>query len=129
MKKIALAVVLFVFFSCGNSVVEKPEHLLSKDVMVDILYDLTIIQSAENLDPLPFSQNDIKVNEIIYKKYNTDSVSLAQSNRYYASDPHEYQKMFKRVSEKIEENKKALNEKSIKETGKAIAPSDEPAIQ
>lgn len=129
MKKIALLIGLFAVFSCGNNAVEKPEKLIDKDVMVDVLYDLTVIQSAQNYNPGTFSKNDIKVNEIIYKKHNIDSVSFAQSNRYYAADPHQYQKLFKKVTEKIEAKKKELNDKALKETGKPIAPSDMPAIQ
>lgn len=129
MKKIIFAIVLFAVFSCGNEVVEKPDNLIEKEVMVDILYDLALIQSAETNNPSAFSQNEIKVNELIYKKYDIDSATFAQSNRYYASDPHNYQKLFKQVSEKIAAKKEALNQQSLKETGKAIAPSDAPAIQ
>ena len=129
MKKLALLFVLFAVFSCGNNAVDKPENLIDEDVMVNILYDLTVIQSANNYSPLTFTQNDIKVNDIIHKKYSIDSITFAKSNRYYASDPHEYQKLFKKVFEKIDNEKKALNEKYTKETGKAIAPSDAPAIQ
>ena len=129
MKRISLVFVLLFVFGCGNGAVEKPDNLIEKEVMVDILYDLALIQSAESNNPSVFSQNEIKVNEMIYKKYNIDSASFAQSNRYYASDPHNYQKLFKKVSERIAEKKEALNEQSLKETGKAIAPSDAPAIQ
>ena len=129
MKKIALLFVLFAVMSCGKEAVEKPDNLLSKEVMVDVLYDLSVLQSAENLNSLTFSQNNVKVNEMIYKKYGIDSLSFAQSNRYYASDPHNYQKLFKEVAEKIEESRKVLNEQSLKETGKELAPIDKPAIQ
>lgn len=129
MKKIALLFVLFSVFSCGDSAVDKPENLIEKEVMVDILSDLTIIQSVETNNPGVITQKEIKVNEVIYKRYNIDSVSFAQSNRYYASNPHEYQKIIKKVSEKIAAKKEVLNQQSMKETGKSIAPSDAPAIQ
>lgn len=129
MKRISVLFVLVLVFGCGNGAVEKPENLIEKEVMVDILYELALIQSAESNNPIVFSQNEIKVNEMIYKKYNIDSASFAQSNRYYASDPHNYQKLFKKVSEKIAAQKEALNQQSLKETGKTIAPSDAPAIQ
>lgn len=129
MKKIAFVFVLFAVFSCGKKAVEKPENLIDKEVMADILYDLAIMQSAESNNPLFFLQNDVKVNEMIYKKYHIDSTSFAQSNRYYASDAHNYQKLFKKVSERIMAKKDELNQQSLKETGKPIAPSDAPAIQ
>jgi len=129
MRRIALILVLFTFFSCENKAVEKPENLIDRETMVDILYDLTIIQSAEISNPGTFSQNEIKVDEVIYKKYKIDSLAFAQSNRYYASDAHNYQKLFQKVSEKLKAKKEELNKESIEKTGKAIAPSDAPAIQ
>lgn len=129
MMKIALIVTLFAFISCGNNAVEKPENLIDRETMVDILYDLALIQSAEVSSPGTFSPNEIKIDEVIYKKYKIDSVAFAQSNRYYASDAHNYQKLFQKVSEKITAKKEALNKESIEKTGKAIAPSDTPAIQ
>lgn len=115
--------------SCAEKAVEKPENLIDKDVMIDILYDITVMQSAETVDPIKMSQGNVKVNELIYKKYNIDSLAFAQSNRYYASDPHQYKKMYGEVFHRLEENLKALNETSVKETGNPIAPSDTPAIQ
>lgn len=129
MRKSILIFVGFLIISCANNAVQKPDNLIERDVMVDILYDITVIQSANNFSPATFSQNDIKVNEIIYKKYNIDSASFAQSNRYYASDPHKYQKMFKKVSERIDAERTAINEKYKKQTGRSISPSDAPAIQ
>lgn len=129
MKKIALIVTLFVFFGCGNKAVEKPENLIEKEKMVDILYDLAVIQSIEVSKPGTFLQNEIKVNEVIYKKYGIDSVTFAQSNRYYASDAHNYQKLFQKVSEKLNAKKEELNKESVEKTGKPIAPSDAPSIQ
>lgn len=120
---------MFTVLSCGNKAVEKPDNLIDEGTMVDILYDISIIQSAENINPGAFSEKNIKVNEVIYKKYKIDSLTFAKSNRYYAADPHEYQKIFGKVSEKIKNQKQELNQQSLKETGKAIAPSDAPAIQ
>ncbi|ESU24472.1 hypothetical protein FEDK69T_09190 [Flavobacterium enshiense DK69] len=131
MKKIAFLILCLTVLSCKDSAVEKPDNLLSEEVMVDVLYDLSVLQSAENLNSLTFSQNNIKVNELIYKKYNIDSITFAKNDRYYAADPHNYQKLFKKVAEKIEASKKVVKEQLIKETGKEPAPSGEdmPRIQ
>ncbi|HSD14151.1 MAG TPA: DUF4296 domain-containing protein [Flavobacterium sp.] len=129
MKKIVLLFACIAVLSCSDKTVEKPDNLLSEEVMVDVLYDISVLQSAENLNSIEFTQKSIKVNEIIYKKYNIDSLSFAQSNRYYAADPHNYQKLFKKVAEKIEASKKALNFKSVKETGKELAPTYVPSVQ
>lgn len=125
MKKQLLFWGLILLSSCTDSAVEKPENLIGKDEMIDILYDITLLQAADNANTAKFSQEGIKINEFIYKKYNIDSVTLAQSNRYYASNPGKYKKMFGEVYYRIELKEKEM----VKKTGKAIAPSDAPSIQ
>lgn len=130
MKKVV--VVLFcvlTVISCGQQTVEKPDHLIEKDKMIAILYDIALLQAAENTEGPKFVQEGIVPSAMIYKKYGIDSVSFAQSNRYYASDPHNYKKMYGEVFHRLEEKTKELNGESLKTSGKAISPSDTPAIQ
>ncbi|UOK43439.1 MULTISPECIES: DUF4296 domain-containing protein [Flavobacterium] len=130
MRKIAFLFLFLVVFSCNDSAVEKPDNLLSEEVMVDILYDLNVLQSAENLNSHAFSENNIKINELIYKKYSIDSLTFAKNDRYYAADPHNYQKLFKKVAEKIEANKKTVREQMGEKTGKELSnEEDMPRIQ
>ncbi|MCG2610098.1 DUF4296 domain-containing protein [Flavobacterium sp. SM15] len=129
MKKLLLFLSLAVMVSCSEKAVEKPENLIDKDVMIDILYDITVMQSAETVDPIKMNQNNVKVNELIYKKYNIDSITFNKSNRYYASDPNRYKKMYGEVYHRLEKATEALGETSMGQTGKPIEPSDTPAIQ
>lgn len=125
MKKIVVFLGVILLVSCSDKAVEKPENLIEKDEMISILYDITLLQAADNTNAAKISQEGIKAEDFIYKKYNIDSVTLAQSNRYYASDPGKYKKMFGEVYHRIE-----LKEQEIaKKTGKTTAPSDAPAIQ
>lgn len=129
MKIHFLLVIVFSLVSCTHSVVEKPERLIDKEVMVDILCDIAILQSAENFNTALFSEKNIKINDLIYKRYNIDSVSFAQSNRYYAANPHQYQKMFKQVAEKIAQKKEALTEKSSKENARSNVTSNNASLK
>ncbi|MGX7667559.1 DUF4296 domain-containing protein [Flavobacterium pedocola] len=129
MKKVVLLFSLMLLFSCADKAMEKPDNLIEKDVMIDILFDIVVLQAAESTNAAQFAQKGLKPNEFIYGKYKIDSVTFAKSNRYYASDPHNYQKMFAKVSERIKNQQETLNQKAIEQTGNPIAPSDAPAIQ
>jgi len=124
-----MLVSLLTLFSCEKRAVAKPDNLIEKDKMVDILYDVAIIQAASTVNASKFAEEGIQPDSYIYKKYGVDSVAFAASNRYYASDPHNYKKMYGEIFYRLEENMKSRNKEALQQTGKAIAPSDAPAIQ
>ncbi len=97
---------LFFLLGCSNRI-EKPKNLIDKDKMVDILYDLSLLEAikAQNIGG---GINTKQTNEYIYKKYKIDSVQLAQSNKYYASDVEEYKKIFVKVKAKLDEQNQKL---------------------
>jgi len=107
MKKIvALLVFLSFFFSCKKEeAVQKPAHLIGKSKMIDVLYDLSLLE-AVNQGHLASTMN-YKVNpkEYIYKKYKVDSAQFSQSNIYYAANYVEYQDMLNLVTKRIDSKK------------------------
>jgi sensor c-di-GMP phosphodiesterase-like protein len=135
MKKLVFlfgAILLLV--SCKNEVVEKPEKLIDEDQMVNIIYDLSILeamkyQSSQSATP----KYAINPKEYIYKKYHIDSLQFARSNHYYASDMGNYKKMYDKVNERIKAEQKqvdALIKTGDKSTTPAKGPSpDGPQIQ
>ncbi|NMH28551.1 DUF4296 domain-containing protein [Flavobacterium silvaticum] len=99
MKNIWIALVVF-FASCGNSVVEKPSNLIPEDQMVDILYDLSLLDAMKSQSPEKL-RNATDADTYIYKKYKIDSLQFAASNRYYASDMKNYRGLYQKVSDRI----------------------------
>ncbi|WP_130733387.1 DUF4296 domain-containing protein [Flavobacterium sp. J27] len=108
MKKI-IFLALLVCFSCNENPVSKPDRLLDEDIMVDILYDTALLQAAESYLPNTLTENKIRIKNYIYLKYNIDSVTYYQNQRYYASDFKKYKNMFEQVSERIERNKTEID--------------------
>ena len=106
MKKlgIILAVALLVA-SCRKEVVKKPDNLIEKEKMTDILYDLAILEAMRSQKPLVLEQNGINQNTYIYKKYGIDSLQFAQSNQYYSADIVAYKKMYDEVVKRLESRK------------------------
>lgn len=105
-KSVALLCLILALISCADGV-EKPDNLIEKDKMVDILYDLSLLESIKTQN-IGGGISNQKANDYIYKKYSIDSVQLAQSNKYYASDVKQYKKIIEKVKAKLEEQNQKL---------------------
>lgn len=115
MKKIICLIALSVLLvSCKEKPVEKPEKLIDKGIMEDILYDLAILQASVNYKTKIIS-NSIDVNTYIYEKYEIDSITLVQNQRFYASDVKAFKKMYKNISERIKTEEDLADSLSKKE--------------
>ena len=90
--------------SCSNAI-EKPDNLIEKEKMDDIIYDLTILQAMRGSFQGKLDSSSVNSATYIYKKYNIDSAQFANSNRYYASDVAAYNRMYNRVNERLTANK------------------------
>ena len=136
MKKI---LVTFCFIatllSCQNTVIEKPEKQIDEDVMVDILYDLSLLESIKSQN-VSDSDNTINISQYIYKKYKIDSIQFLQNNKYYASDVKNYKKMFEKVKDRLQ-NESNKQDTFMKKNGEKVIPkfntntlnSEEPQVQ
>ena len=101
MKKYFLLLITFSFlFSCSDAI-EKPENLIEKEKMDDIIYDLTLLQAMRGSFQGRLDSANVTAADYIYKKYNVDSSQFANSNRYYASDVAAYNRMYNRVNERL----------------------------
>ena len=108
MKKIFYSIILFSLLACNDSPVAAPDNLLDEEVMVDILYDIAILQAADGHVPEKLSSNNIKTNSFIYNKYKIDSITYYQNHKYYASNVRKYKKMYTEVISRIENKTKEL---------------------
>jgi hypothetical protein len=111
MKK--LSVVFFCFallVRCQNAPIEKPDNLIDQDKMVDIFFDITVLEAMKSQTTLVLETNKINPNTYVYKKHHIDSLQFANSDKYYASDVKKYKEIFdavnKRIEEQIEASKK-----------------------
>ena len=103
MRKIILFLAIAItFVSCKEEVIPKPDRLIAQDVMIDIMYDLTILEAIKNQNPASLDTFKINSRAYIFKKYKIDSIQYAKSNIYYASDYNEYKSMFEQISKRLE---------------------------
>jgi len=106
---IVIILVLFLSVSCNTDVVKQPAKLIEKDKMIDIMYDLSLLEAMRYQKPLFMDSIDNDPTKFILKKYKVDSLQFAQNNMYYASDYENYKDMFDQVNKRIEVNQRAAD--------------------
>lgn len=123
MKKIILMLCFVItLFSCQNSAIEKPKKLIDEGVMIDILYDLSLMEAIKSQN-IADSGKAINSSQYIYKKYKIDSIQFVQNNKFYASDVDNYKKMFEKVKARLENDANKLDT-IIKKSGQKLAPTN-----
>jgi hypothetical protein len=121
MKNVGVLLFCFALFgSCENAVVEKPDNLIDQDKMVDIMFDISVLEAMKSQTTLVLETNKINSNNYIYKKYSIDSLQFAKSDKYYASDVKKYKEIFDEVNKRIEEQIEASKKQNTSLVPKAV---------
>ncbi len=99
--------------SCEKPVVEKPKDLVSKDKMIDMLTDIHISESMYQTRRYT-SQDMRKITEAdlyysVLKKYEVADSTFERSLIYYSSLPKEYERIYSRVLNKLNEMEQEIN--------------------
>ncbi|MEC4049968.1 DUF4296 domain-containing protein [Flavobacterium sp. SUN046] len=123
MKKLILLFTLLLvgITSCKEEGPKKPKHFIEKNKMVDMMYDLSILEAAKAQN-IVYQNNFPTAKNFLKKKYNVDSLTFAENTKYYASDLKEYKKMYETVKARIDEDIKKNN------GGKPIAPNNDAGV-
>ena len=115
MKTVLLVVSILFFMSCENLDMKKPSNLISEDQMVEILYDVVLINSAKGVNKQLLQKNIKNPQAYIYKKHNIDSLQFAESNAYYTFKSDIYKSIYEKLELKLTTQKTEyqalLNEK------------------
>ena len=117
MKKGLFLTLVILMVSCGEKLIEKPNDLIAKKEMVDILFDLAIMNAVKSTDITIFRDKNIDPTKYVFTKYGIDSVQFVESDRYYASIPSEYNTIYESVESKLEKEQKRLEDaKKVKDS-------------
>jgi hypothetical protein len=125
MKRL-IYILICVFFSC-NSAVEKPkktENIISEEKMVDIMYDVFLLNSAKGVNKKLLELNGVFPEQYVFEKYKIDSTQFANSNNYYAYDTKTYESILNRIKEKIDLKKKEFEALEKVEEAERIRKAD-----
>lgn len=95
--------VICLLFSCQKKqTFTKPERLIEKQVMINVLYDLSVLQATSNHNLSETISKNIP--KFIKQKYDIDSLQFVESNKFYASQIDEYQQMYNEVYARIKDD-------------------------
>ena len=114
MRKIFLLITFIILFSCGEEVIDMPVNLISKEKMIDILYDMAIINAAKINAPQVMEDRNFAPMQYIYNKYEIDSIQFVSSDLYYASKPLEYEDIYEKLEERIKKEKERFENRMRK---------------
>ena len=81
---------------------KKPDNLISKEKMVDILIDAKLIASATSINRKIMEDHGVDLNTYVYTKHHIDSLQFALSNDYYAFHIKDYEKIYMKVKDSLE---------------------------
>lgn len=103
-KLIYICIVCLGLFACNRPYIEKPNDLLSKSEMVDVLVELYKSQQMINSIPSQSGNQilDIAKNTLyIFQEQEITYQQFEESYKYYFANPKEYQKILDDVKEEL----------------------------
>lgn len=121
MKQLLFLFVALFVASCSKNPVPKPDNLLDEETMVDIIYDISILQATDGSMPNKLIENNIKMDQYIFDKYKIDSTTYRQNQLYYAGDARKYKKLYKKILERLEGENKADSLNSNNQTNVGVS--------
>lgn len=100
--RVVLSIILVcLFLGCKDKAdYKKPEGLISKDKMVDLLYEMHLVVGTGNIQNIHLEKNRNYMS-LVYEKYGVDSTRFAISNVYYTAHIQEYEEIFEEVERRI----------------------------
>lgn len=113
MNKLNVIIILSIVLGCSNSLTQKPmppDNLISQEKMVDIIYDMTLINVAKGVNKSILENNGIIPEQYLFNKHSIDSILFARSNEYYSYDLKTYQIIYDKVKIKLEKNKNIISD-------------------
>jgi hypothetical protein len=122
-KKVFFMLLIVGFASACQNVqkVERPDNLIPEDKMVDIIAEISLMQSARNYNKSIFEKTGIEPQKHILKKYKVDSLQIKRSSDYYADNVSVYQRIYDSVKNRFEKMKVKLD--SVQDRERAVKDS------
>jgi hypothetical protein len=102
-----LIVVLFAAFGCDRAVYEKPKNLVKEKQMIQMLVDIHLAEAVFNTRRHSDSLLNNTTSEDFYYsvlgKYEVPDSVFEKSFVYYASNPKNFEKMYREVMNRLNE--------------------------
>jgi len=111
MKNLIYICIVLLLVSCYDiKKPKKPDNLISKAKMVNIIIDMSLFNSAKGINKRLLENKGINLEQFIYNKHNIDSLQFANSNNFYAYNIVEYEAIYERVEDSLTQLKDDFTE-------------------
>ena len=108
-RYLCIALIGFLLMACtSNTIIKKPENLIPKDQMVDLITDLLLAQGGKNIRNLDLDRNT-NYFPLVFEKYQIDSTQFQESNYYYTSKIDDYDEILIAVEGRLNSLKDEYN--------------------
>ena len=111
MRIILTLIILVIVQSCKDFNNKKPENLISEDKMVEILFDLEIINAARGDNKKIIEEKISNINNYLQNKYKIGIDQFENSISYYSSDILKYSSIIQEVEQKLDSTKNLIEKK------------------
>jgi hypothetical protein len=114
MKKIGfiLALIITAFISCDNEAIKKPDHLIKEKQMINMLADLHLAEATFNHmrnDTIIRNSSSVNFYYSVLAKYEVPDSVFEKSFLYYASNPKNFEKIYREVMNKLSETEQGFS--------------------
>lgn len=107
---LCLLLVVVIAVSCVEKIIEKPEGLIPREKMTQLLYDLAILNAAKSTNSEILEVHFDSPTDFLFEQYDVDSLQFVQSDIYYASQPLVYEAIYKEVGDRLVREKENIEE-------------------
>ncbi|MBL4938862.1 MAG: DUF4296 domain-containing protein [Lutibacter sp.] len=113
MNKNIYIVILSVFlYACtSNTIIKKPNDLIPKEQMVDLLTDMFLAKGGDNIKNTNLQRN-VNYFPFVFEKHKIDTVRFKESNYYYISRIDDYDEILGKVDERLKALKKQYDDEN-----------------
>ena len=109
-KLLSLILGILMVVSCVEKIIEKPDDLIPREKMTQLLYDLAILNAAKSTNSALLQEHFDSPTHFLFEQYGVDSLQFVNSDLYYASQPLVYEAIYKEVSAKLDAEKEKIEE-------------------
>lgn len=107
-----LVILVFGFISCDKEVIPKPRPLVKEKQMIDMLVDIHLAEATFNhmrYDSIIRNSSTVNFYYSVLQKYDVADSVFEKSFVYYASNPRNFEKMYREVMNKLSETEQGFS--------------------
>jgi hypothetical protein len=111
-KRFLILVFVIAFVSCEKPVIEKPRHLIKEKQMINMLFDIHLAEATFNRmrnDSIVRKSSSENFYYSVLAKYDVPDSVFEKSFIYYASNPKNFEKIYREVMSKLSETEQAFS--------------------